>query len=48
MKFSIYVLAIGALGFGLAACGGGNSVNTVPVPPARENTSKSNCSHGLP
>ena len=34
MKFSIYVLAIGALGFGLAACGGGNSVNTVPVPPA--------------
>jgi hypothetical protein len=33
MKFSIHVLAVGALGFGLAACGGGNSVNTVPVPP---------------
>jgi hypothetical protein len=31
MKFSIHLLAIGALGFGLAACGGGNSVNTVPV-----------------
>jgi hypothetical protein len=32
MKHTLHVLAIGALGFGLAACGGGNSVNSVPVP----------------
>jgi hypothetical protein len=28
------LLALGALSFGLAACGGGNSVNTTPVAPA--------------
>jgi hypothetical protein len=33
MKHTIHVLAIGALGLGLAACGGGNSVSTVPVAP---------------
>jgi hypothetical protein len=32
MKHTLHVLAIGALSFGLAACGGGNSVNSVPVP----------------
>jgi hypothetical protein len=31
MKKYIAILATGALGFGLAACGGGSSVNTVPV-----------------
>jgi hypothetical protein len=31
MKIAVYVLAVGALGLGLAACGGGNSVNTTPV-----------------
>jgi hypothetical protein len=32
MKFTINLLAIGALGFGLAACGGGSgAVNTTPV-----------------
>ena len=31
MKFSIQLMAIGALGFGLAACGGGNGVNTTPI-----------------
>ena len=34
MKYSIQLLAIGALGFGLAACGGNNAVSTVPVPSA--------------
>ncbi len=33
MKFSIHVLAIGALGFGLAACGGG-AVQSTPIAPA--------------
>jgi Domain of unknown function (DUF4331) len=34
MKFSLHLLAVGALGFGLAACGGGsNSVHTTPVAP---------------
>ena len=32
MKHTLHVLAIGALSFGLAACGGANSVNSVPVP----------------
>src|ERR1700733_4561005 len=32
MKHTLHVLAIGALSFGLAACGGSNSVNSVPVP----------------
>jgi Domain of unknown function (DUF4331) len=32
MKHTFQVLAIGALSFGLAACGGGNNVNSVPVP----------------
>jgi hypothetical protein len=32
MKFSIQLMAIGALGFGLAACGGGSTpVNNTPV-----------------
>jgi hypothetical protein len=31
MKHTLHLLAIGALGFGLAACGG-NNVNSVPVP----------------
>jgi hypothetical protein len=35
---SLAILALGALGFGLAACGGGSSVNTVPV--TQTNTTK--------
>jgi hypothetical protein len=31
-KHILSVLAAGALGLGLAACGGGSSINTVPVP----------------
>jgi hypothetical protein len=31
MKYCTQLLAISALGFGLAACGGANSVNTTPV-----------------
>jgi hypothetical protein len=35
MKFSIHLLALGALGFGLAACNsGGGAVNTTPIAPA--------------
>ena len=35
MKYTLQILALSALGFGVAACGGGSSVNTVPVnPPA--------------
>jgi hypothetical protein len=31
MKYALHVLALSALGFGVAACGGANSVNTIPV-----------------
>jgi Domain of unknown function (DUF4331) len=31
MKHAIHLLAVGVLGFGLAACGGSNAVNTTPV-----------------
>jgi hypothetical protein len=31
MNYTIRILAIGALGFGLAACGGASAVNTTPV-----------------
>ena len=33
-EIRIHLLALGALGFGLAACGGGNSINTTPSAPA--------------
>jgi hypothetical protein len=36
MKFHLHILAIGALGFGLAACGGGN----VTTPISRTNTTQ--------
>jgi hypothetical protein len=33
MKYALHVLALSALGFGVAACGGNAPVNTVPVNP---------------